>query len=54
MALIDRTTGSVLIDGLNSFWLRFFRDTIVLEKMYSATETLLGDTYLDLMEGSYY
>jgi hypothetical protein len=50
MALINRTTGSALIDGLNSFWLRFFNDTAVIDKLYSATEVLLGDTYLDLME----
>ena len=50
MALISRGTGSAFFRGLSSFWKRFFRDSSVLQTTYDATETLLGDVYLDLME----
>lgn len=50
MAIISRNTGSAIFQGLSSFWKRFFKDSAVLDSIYSATEQQLGDVYLDLME----
>jgi len=50
MALISRSTGSIILRGLSSFWTKLFADTAVYESLYSATEAALGDVYLDLME----
>jgi hypothetical protein len=40
---------SVLLDGLSGFWQRFFKDVNDLESYYQASETYLGQIYLDLM-----
>lgn len=40
---------SVLFQSLSGFWQRFFRDTEDLEAFYQASETYLGQVYLDLM-----
>ena len=40
---------SVLFQGLNGFWHRFFKDTPDLEAYYTAAEVYLGQVYLDLM-----
>jgi hypothetical protein len=40
---------SVLFQSLSGFWQRFFADTADLEAFYQASETYLGQVYLDLM-----
>lgn len=50
MALIERNTKSTLYKGLSSFWLKYFKDSDQLNAIYAGAETLLGQTYLDLME----
>lgn len=40
---------SVLFQSLSGFWQRFFADAADLEAFYQASETYLGQVYLDLM-----
>ena len=40
---------SVLFTGLSGFWQRFFRDAQDIEAYYRASETYLGQVYLDLL-----
>jgi len=43
------TTGETLLTGLSDFWHRFFADKDQLNVLYSATEELLGQAYLDIV-----
>jgi hypothetical protein len=38
-----------LINGLSDFWLLYFKEIDQIEELYSGTEVLLGQGYLDLM-----
>lgn len=40
---------SVLFTGLSGFWQRFFKDAQDIEAYYRASETYLGQVYLDLL-----
>ena len=50
MANIGTNKNSTVLRGLSSFWTRFFNDKQFLEKFYDATDQLLGQVYLELME----
>lgn len=39
-----------LLRGISSFWLRFFQDKEILAHLYSATDQLMGQLYLELLE----
>ena len=48
MALIGNNADT-LLNGLSSFWHRFFRDIKDIQVAYEGTEILLGQVYLDLL-----
>lgn len=48
MALIGNDSRT-LIDGLSTFWRRFFKDVTDLEASYEGTEILLGQVYLNIL-----
>lgn len=48
MALIGNNADT-LLNGLSSFWHRFFRDTKDIQAAYEGTEILLGQVYLNFM-----
>lgn len=50
MALLERNSKSALYKGLSSFWLKYFKDSDQLNAIYAGAESLLGQSYLDLME----
>ncbi len=50
MAIIEPNSSSALYKGLSSYWIKAFKDSAQLEAMYSGTETLFAQLYLDLME----
>jgi hypothetical protein len=50
MATIEKNTTSAIFKGMGSFWTTFFKDSDVLEGLYNATSSQLGEAYLRLME----
>ena len=50
MALLVRNSKSSIYKGLNSFWVKYFKDSLQLEAVYTGAEQLLSQVYLDLME----
>jgi len=49
MSISVGDTSSILFQGLNGFWQRFFKDSKDLEAYYQASEIYLGQVYLDLL-----
>lgn len=48
MATVSESSAN-FIQGLSDLWIRFFKDKPVLEALYSGTEILIGQAYLDLL-----
>ena len=50
MATLGQNKSRNVLRGLSSFWSRFFKDKEFLETFYGATDQLMGQVYLELME----
>jgi len=50
LATLGQNRNRNLLKGLSSFWNRFFKDKELLQNFYSATDQLMGQLYLELLE----